>query len=211
MKEKLITEFIGTFFLYLIIALSAVSGAAGDFAPLAIGLGLAALIFASGHRSKAHFNPAVTLAFLFTKNQKLKESAAYTLTAIVAVLFAAFSAQLLSPKIPQAEIIIICPFTAILAEFIFTFILVWVILNVAVSKGTQGNGFYGIAIGFTVASGAYCVGSISGASFNPAVSIGLLINNVIDLKTVLLYSLVQLFAGFIAAKLFNCLEQDKVT
>ena len=77
MKEKLITEFIGTFFLYLIIALSAVSGAAGDFAPLAIGLGLAALIFASGHRSKAHFNPAVTLAFLFTKNQKLKESAAY--------------------------------------------------------------------------------------------------------------------------------------
>ena len=85
------------------------------------------------------------------------------------------------------------------------------ILNVAVSKGTQGNGFYGIAIGFTVASGAYCVGSISGASFNPAVSIGLLINNVIDLKTVLLYSLVQLFAGFIAAKLFNCLEQDKVT
>ena len=67
MKAKLITEFIGTFFLYLIISLSAVAGFAGDFAPLAIGLGLAALIFASGFRSKAHFNPAVTAAFFITK------------------------------------------------------------------------------------------------------------------------------------------------
>ena len=96
--------------------------------------------------------------------------------------------------------------SALLSEFLFTFALVWVILNVALAKGTQGNGFYAIAIGFTVAAGAFSVGGISGASFNPAVNIGLLIHQVIDLKLFVSYTLIQLLAGFLASILFNSFE-----
>lgn len=218
MKEKLITEFLGTFFLYSIIGLTAVLGGAGNMAPLAIGVGLAALIFASGHRSKAHFNPAVTLAFLTSKNQPTKEFIPYIITACLAAVSAAYCVQFIQPE-AIAEIKLsalglqhkddfkLIP--ALISEFLFTFALVWVILNVAVAKGTQGNGFYGLAIGFTVAAGAYSVGSISGASFNPAVNIGLFIHQVIDLKILITYSLVQLLAGFSAALIFKCIEHKE--
>ena len=215
MKEKLITEFIGTYFLYLIIGLAAVCGGAGAFAPLAIGLGLTALIYASGHRSSAHFNPAVTLAFFLTKNQPAREVLPYIVIVCLAAALAAFSITFLQPI--EIESIISnakglhqsADFnlaSALLSEFLFTFALVWVILNVALAKGTQGNGFYAIAIGFTVAAGAFSVGGISGASFNPAVNIGLLIHQVIDLKLFVSYTLIQLLAGFLASILFNSFE-----
>ena len=189
MQTKLITEFIGTFFLYLIIGLAAVCGSAGDLAPIAIGLGLAALIYASGHRSNAHFNPAVTLAFFLTKNQPAREVLPYVLIACLAAALAALSVTLLQASeieallsnakgLHQSEDFNLV--SALLSEWLFTFALVWVILNVALAKGTQGNGFYALAIGFTVAAGAFSVGSVSGASFNPAVNIGLFIHQVID-------------------------------
>jgi aquaporin Z len=61
---------------------------------------------------------------------------------------------------------------ALLAEFLFTFALVYVVLNVATAKGTSGNSFYGLAIGFTVFVGAFSVGNISGGAFYPAVAVG---------------------------------------
>ena len=218
MKAKLITEFIGTFFLYLIISLSAVAGFAGDFAPLAIGLGLAALIFASGFRSKAHFNPAVTAAFFITKNQAAKESLFYCIVVIAGAALAAFAASVIAPTPFQAiidnssglhhsESFQLIP--AILSEFLFTFALVWVILNVALAKENAGNGFYGIAIGFVVAAGAFSVGSVSGASFNPAVNIGLLIHQIIDLKLLAIYTAIQVFAALVASFVFISIEPKK--
>ena len=218
MKEKLITECIGTYFLYLIIGLAAVCGGAGAFAPLAIGLGLTALIFASGHRSKAHFNPAVTLAFFLTKNQPAREVLPYIVIVCLAAALAAFSITFLQPiaiesiisnakGLHQSENFNLG--TALLSEFLFTFALVWVILNVALAKGTQGNGFYALAIGFTVAAGAFSVGGISGASFNPAVNIGLFIHQVIDLKLLFFYTFIQLLAGFLAAFIFNWFETEE--
>ena len=217
MKEKLITEFIGTFFLYLIIGFTAVLSGAGNFSPLAIGIGLAALIFASGHRSKAHFNPAVTIAFLASKNQPAKEVIPYILTICLGAVAAAYCLQLIQPEavalfksnalgFHHKEGFRLLP--ALLSEFVFTFALVWVVLNVALAKGTEGNGFYGIAIGFMVAAGVFSVGAISGASFNPAVNIGLFIHQVIDLEILITYTLVQIFAGLSAAVLFNYLEQE---
>ena len=98
---------------------------------------------------------------------------------------------------------------ALLSEFLFTFALVWVILNVAVAKDNAGNGFYGIAIGFVVATGAFSVGSVSGASFNPAVNIGLLIHQVIDLKLFAIYSAIQVLAGLVASFIFISIEPNK--
>ena len=217
MKEKLLTEFIGTFFLFLIISLSAVAGNAGELAPLAIGIGLAGLIFASGHRSAAHFNPAVTLAFFVSKNQPAKEIIPYILAISAGALSAALVAQLIQSDsfsaiqaeqlgLHQSENFSLVP--ALISEFLFTFALIWVILNVALARGTANNGFYGIAIGFTVATGAFSVGSISGASFNPAVNLGLYLHNVLDLKLLLTYTLIQVLAAFLAAVIFKQLEAE---
>lgn len=218
MKAKLITEFIGTFFLYLIISLSAVAGLAGDLAPIAIGLGLTAIVFSSGFRSKAHFNPAVTAAFFITKNQPPKESLFYCIVVIAGAALAAYAALIIVPAPFQAiianstglqhsENFQLIP--AILSEFLFTFALVWVILNVALAKENAGNGFYGIAIGFVVATGAFSVGSVSGASFNPAVNIGLLIHQVIDLKLFAIYSATQIVASLVASFIFSSIEPKK--
>src|SRR5258706_360108 len=62
--------------------------------------------------------------------------------------------------------------SALAAEIVFSAALVTVVLNVAATRATAGNSFYGIAIGFTVAAGAFAAGPISGAAFNPAVGIG---------------------------------------
>lgn len=218
MKAKLITESIGTFFLYLIISLSAVAGLAGDLAPIAIGLGLTAIVFSSGFRSKAHFNPAVTAAFFITKNQPPKESLFYCIVVIAGAALAAYAALIIVPAPFQAiianstglqhsENFQLIP--AILSEFLFTFALVWVILNVALAKENAGNGFYGIAIGFVVATGAFSVGSVSGASFNPAVNIGLLIHQVIDLKLFAIYSATQIVASLVASFIFSSIEPKK--
>lgn len=220
MKAKLVTEFIGTFFLYLIISLSAVAGFAADLAPIAIGLGLTAIIFASGFRSKAHFNPAVTVAFFATKNQPAKESFFYCIVVIAGAVIAAFAALIISPTPLQAIIDNNTGFQhsenfrlipAVLSEFLFTFALVWVILNVALAKENAGNGFYGMAIGFIVATGAFSVGSISGASFNPAVNVGLLIHQVIDLKLFVIYTVTQVSAGLAASLIFNYIEPENKT
>ena len=207
MKEKLITEFIGTFFLYLIIALSAVANFAGDFSPLVIGVGLCALIYTSGHRSFAHFNPIVSLAFLINKKQTKTHMSLYIIVAFLGSTSAALLAMFLEPTVYQEHCNQYELTKALLAEFIFTFILVWVILNVAISKNLSNNGFYGLSIGFIVSSGIYCVESISAASFNPAMSIGLYINNVISLNLVISYTVIQIIASIFASLLFKYLEK----
>ena len=83
------------------------------------------------------------------------------------------------------------------------------ILNVALAKENAGNGFYGIAIGFVVATGAFSVGSVSGASFNPAVNIGLLIHQIIDLKLFAIYTAIQVFAALVASFVFISIEPKK--
>ena len=105
MKAKLVTEFIGTFFLYLIISLSALAGFAADLAPIAIGLGLTAIVFASGFRSKAHFNPAVTVAFFATKNQPAKESLFYCIVVIAGAVLAAYAALIIAQP-PYKQLLI---------------------------------------------------------------------------------------------------------
>ena len=91
----------------------------------------------------------------------------------------------------------------ILAEFLFTFVLMWVILNVAIAQGTAGNEFYGIAIGAIVAAGAYAVGPISFAAFNPAVSLALCINGFLPWSALPLYWIAQVAAACSAGMLFK--------
>ena len=163
--KKYLIEFIGTFFLVSTIGLT------GN--PLAIGIMLTVLVYMGGHISGAHYNPAVTISILCKKLIEVKEAINY----ILAQLIASFLAALLVFYIND-NLMHVVPNTSysslqiILSELIFTFLLVLVILNVATNKKTEGNSYYGFAIGFTVMASAYCVGGVSGGAFNPAVGFG---------------------------------------
>jgi aquaporin Z len=170
MRAKLLTEFAGTFVFLSVIALST---RAGSLAPLAIGLALTAMVYMGGHVSGAHYNPAVTLGLFLRGVIPPGTVALYGATQLVAgsLAFAvAFFIGGQSPGIhPGAGVYW---YSALSAEILMTSAIVLVVLNVAATKETAGNSYYGLAIGFTVAAGAFVVGPISGAAFNPAVGLG---------------------------------------
>jgi aquaporin Z len=171
--RKYITEFIGTFFLVLTVGL-VVTGGKGDFAPIAIGSVLMVMIFAGGHISGAHYNPAVTLAVLVRGKISFGEAIPYWIAQFAAGAAAAYTVIfLMGDKIPADATAMVNPLHALVAELLGTFALAYVVLNVATAKGNSGNSFYGLAIGFTVLSMAYALGPISGGAFNPAVATGI--------------------------------------
>ncbi len=170
MRARLLTEFVGTFVFLSVIALS---GPAGALAPLVIGLALAAMVYMGGHVSGAHYNPAVTFGLFLRGVITPPTMGLYWLTQLAAGMLAFWFAFLLTGHSggihPGAGVYW---YTAVAAELVFTAALVLVVLNVAATKETAGNSYYGLAIGFTVAVGAFSVGPISGAAFNPAVAFG---------------------------------------
>src|SRR4029077_10061037 len=167
-----IAEFIGTFFLVLTIGCTVIPGAPGVIAPLAIGGALMVMVYAVGHISGAHLNPAVTLAIFIRGRCEAQQLIPYWMAQRLACLAASLVAVFLVGKSGTPMEIKNVP-VAFVAEFLFTFALAFVILNSATSKDTAGNSFYGLAIGITVMVGAFAVGGISGGAFNPAVAVGL--------------------------------------
>jgi aquaporin Z len=88
-------------------------------------------------------------------------------------------------------------------EFLFTFALAYVVLNVATAPDTEGNSFYGLAIGFTLATGAFAAGSISGGAFNPAVAIGAMVMGLFNWSHIWIYLVANLLGGAAAAGAFR--------
>ncbi|MFI5151821.1 MAG: MIP/aquaporin family protein [Chitinophagales bacterium] len=171
--KKYLAEFIGTFFLVMTVGMTVIGGK-GDFAPLAIGAVLMVMVFAGGHVSGAHYNPAVTFAVLLRGKISFSESVGYWIVQFLAAGLAAATVMfLLNEKIPASAMTMADTGKALLAELLGTFALAYVVLNVATAKDTSGNSFYGLAIGFTVLTMAYSFGSISGGAFNPAVAVGI--------------------------------------
>lgn len=202
--RKYVTEFVGTFFLVSTVALAAVAGNAGEFAGLAIGAVLMGMVFAGGHISGAHYNPAMTMAVFVRGRMGWREMVNYW----VAQFAGAALAVLLAHSVfhVTATPLVVDTTQALTAEFLFTFALAFVVVNVATAKGNHGNSFYGLAIGFTVLTGAYAVGKISGGVFNPAVGAGLGILGALAWNSIVLYWLVQLVAGALAGRLFRYLH-----
>src|SRR5262249_53976787 len=93
-----------------------------------------------------------------------------------------------------------------LGEFLFTFALVYVVLNSATAKGTVGNSFYGLAIGFTVMVGAFAVGPVSGGAFNPAVAVGVTVMGLAGVSKLILYLVADFAGGAVAALVFNAFD-----
>ena len=203
--NKYVTEFIGTFFLVLTIGCSVVIGGAGVIAPLAIGSALMVMIYAGGHLSGGHYNPAVTLGVWLRGRCAATDVIPYWVAQIFGgVLAACVLNYLKGEAVAKPMVLKVGP--ALVAEFLFTFALVYVVLNSATAKANAGNSFYGMAIGFTVMTGAFAVGSVSSAAFNPAVAIGISIMGLSAWSNIWIYLLANLSAGFAAASVFKFLN-----
>jgi aquaporin Z len=202
-SRKAYAEFIGTFFLVFTVGMA--TKTAGSFAPLAIGAVLMVMVFAGGHVSGAHYNPAVSTAVLLRGKMSLIEYVPYVLTQLLAGIVAALAVIALgyNPTVPIQTAGI---GSMLVVEFLFTFALAYVVLNVATSRGTEGNSFYGLAIGFTLAAGIFAVGSISGGAFNPAVAVGASIMGLFSWSHIWIYVVADVVGGAAAATAFRLVE-----
>jgi aquaporin Z len=208
--NKYIAEFIGTFFLVLTIGCTGIGAGSEVIAPLAIGAALMVMVFAGGHISGGHYNPAVTLGVLIRGRVNLVDVLPYIVAQLTAAATAAFAVKFLRAGIDVSPITLkIGP--ALLAEFLFTFALVYVVLNAATAEGTSGNSFYGLAIGMTVMTGAFAVGDISGGAFNPAVAVGISILGVSSWGNLWIYLLANFAAAVVAAVVFNLINPPTQT
>jgi aquaporin Z len=203
---KYLYEFIGTFFLVLTIGMTVLNPhSIGIIAPLAICSILTAMVFAGGYISGAHYNPAVSLAAFLRKKLSLQDLGLYWAVQLSAAIIGALVTLYLKGEgapVPME----LQPFKAFIVEFLFTFALCFVVLNVATTKANAGNSYYGWAIGFTVLAGAYAIGAISSAAFNPAVALGLTILNLSHWSHLWVYIVANLLGGAVASWVVNAAD-----
>ena len=208
-SRKLLVELIGTFFLVFTIGLVVVGRMPNDglIPPLAIGSILMVMVYAGGHISGGHFNPAVTLGVWIRGRCATAEVIPYWVAQILGAVAAGLLVTYLKGTAPVAakdpDMI-----RSIIVEVLYTFALVYVVLNVATSKTTAGNSYYGLAIGFTVLVGAFAAGPISGGAFNPAVAVGLGVMGVTKLIQVGILVGATLAGGVLAGFTFRFINPD---
>jgi aquaporin Z len=201
LSRKLTVEFIGMFLFVFIVGMATerLTGA-GALAPFAIGSVLMVMVFAGGHVSGGHYNPAVSTAILIRGKMTPQEWLAYVITQLVAASLAALVVR----GVGGVETVGAFASTGkmLVVEFIWTFALAYVVTNVATAKGTDNNSFYGLAIGFTVVTGALAVGGISGGAFNPAVALGATIFGAFPWSHIWIYLVADLLGGAAGAAAF---------
>jgi aquaporin Z len=198
-QRKLVVEFIGAFFLVLAVGMAVKH--AGDLAPLAIGATLMVMVYAGGHVSGAHFNPAVSTAVYLRGRMDRPEYVAYMAVQVLAGVAAALVVIVLGYDFDAAAELGSAG-SMLVVEFLFTFALAWVVLHVATARGTEGNSFYGLAVGFTVVGGAYAAGAVSGGALNPAVAVGGMVMGLLSWSDIWVYLVANLAGGGAAALAF---------
>lgn len=206
--QKYFTELIGTFFLVLTVGCTVIAGGAHVIPALAIGSALMIMVFAGGHISGGHYNPAVTLGAYLRGGFEAKDLVPYWVSQFAGAALAALTVKAMhvGPVHTTASLPI---GPALLAEFLFTFALVYVVLNVATSKDTVGNSYYGIAIGFTVMVGAMAVGGISGGVFNPAVALGISTIGLVAWSNIWIFLAAEIIAAAAAAAAYRLVTSER--
>jgi aquaporin Z len=206
--RKYVAEFIGTFFLTFTVCCAVLT--AQPLAPLAIGAVLVAMVFAGGHISGAHFNPAVTLAVYLRGKMETRDVLPYMGAQLAAGVIAAGIARFVVIDKPTSALSLSgrALAGAVIVELLITFALAYVVLNVATSKDHPNNSFYGLAIGFTVLAGAVAVGTLSGGAFNPAVGLAVTVAGLASWKMLIVYVLATLAGGAAAGFVFRMLNPD---
>jgi len=206
--NKYIVEFIGTFFLVLVVGMTVIEPGAGMFAPLAIGSTLMIMVYAGGAISGGHYNPAVTLGVWMRGKCDTKDVFPYMVMQVIgaalAVLVIGF--QKGNPVLTSMTHNVT---KSLLNEFLFTFALVYVVLNVATSKKSAGNSYFGLAIGFTVVIGAFAGGGISGGAYNPAVATGITMMGLSSFSDIWIYLVGNFAGGAVAAVVYKTVNPDE--
>ena len=213
MKENLrkyLVEFIGTFFLVFTVASAVLFGGDhGVIAPLSIGFVLMVMVYAGGHISGGHYNPAVSFAAAIRGALAWGQLIPYWIFQVLGASCAAFLVAFYAVLPESAG----CPFSwvqVVIGEFLFTFALCYVVLQVATSKKTEGNSYYGLAIGSTVLVGAFAVGGIFClGAFNPAVAVGLGLIKSACWFGVGIISATNLIAGACAALVYKFVDAEE--
>jgi aquaporin Z len=209
--RRYLTEFIGTFFLGLSMGLSVLNGT--PLAGLAIGVTLMVMVYMGGHISGGHYNPAVSIALTLRGALSAADLVPYMISQIAGSIVASLVVKMIMGQTfapapgPDATAM-----GALLVEILYTFALALVVLNVATSKKTQNNSYYGLAIGFTVVAAAFAGGPISGGAFNPAVGIGPTLVHAMagggNFSHLWLYLVGPVVGGVLAAMIFKVQEVD---
>jgi aquaporin Z len=208
--HKFVTEFIGTFFLVLTVCLSVLTKA--PLAELAIGSSLMIMVYMGGHISGGHYNPAVSLAVLLRGKLSPLDFVPYVVAQLLGGVAAALIANLILRNAAKSTFALapadnVGAWGAVLVEALYTFALCLVVLNVATSKKTEGNSYYGLAIGFTIVAAAIAGGGLSGGAFNPAVGTGPTVVHALvssgTLSNLWIYWVGPLLGGAAAAGIFK--------
>jgi aquaporin Z len=208
LAPRLLAEFIGTFFLvFTVCAATSPKTGAGSLAPLAAGSVLMVMVFAGGHTSGGHYNPAVSLAVMIRGKLTVNECLGY----IVAQLLAGTAGGLVAWGVVGRDhpAVVGSTWKVLVVELLFTFALAYVVLNVATASNNEGNSYFGLAIGFTVAAGGFAVGAISGGAFNPAVALGVSLLGLLSWSAIWTYIVASLVGAAFAAVAFLAVQSGE--
>jgi len=222
--SKLLSEFLGTFMLVATVCLVVrQSSEAPVVSIIGIASSLMCMIYALWNVSGANFNPAVSFGLLLTGNLPLRDFALYCLVQIlggfVAVLVAAsmwptWTVSLTNDgQHKDATAVAHGSVGAVVgSETLYTFLLVFGVLNTAVRDG--GNHYFGLVIGFCVVIGGVAVGGLSGGCFNPAVSLslvfsGLVFQGIWGRGLGFIYFGAELLGGALAAAVFYAVSMTQ--
>jgi aquaporin Z len=206
--RKYLTEFIGTFFLVLTVCLSVHFNAMPG---LAIGAILMVMVYMGGPISGGHYNPGVSLGVALRGKLSYGEMIAYWIAQVVGAICAVLIGWLLAG---HPEAVGVQPFAgatlfpALVAEFVFSFALVLTVLTTATSAKSAGNSYFGLAIGFTVGAGVLAVGSLTGAAFNSAVGVGVVMFGLSATSNLWVYIVANLVGGAVAAAAFRFMSPE---
>ena len=204
--RKYVVEFIGTFFLVFTVASAVLLGGHGVIAPISIGFALMIMVYAGGHISGGHYNPAVSLAAAVRGALSWFQLIPYWISQVLG----AYAAVVIVSHFTTLPILQNCPYTVgqlVTGEFLFTFALCYVVLQVATSKKTEGNSYYGLAIGSVVTVGAFAVGGILClGAFNPAVAFGLGVANIAGWTCAGITALTNMAAGICAGLVYKFVD-----
>ncbi len=200
--KKYLVEAIGTFFLVMTVICCSYS--AQGLAPLAIAGVLIAIVYAGGHISGGHYNPAVSIAACIRGALPLKQFIPYAVAQCLGGIIAVWIFYLM---IGQIQVFRPSDFQVVpllTAEILFTFALCYVVLQTATVKETNGNSYFGFAIGITVLAGAVAVGgTFCAGAFNPAVALSVGMVNAVSWKLAGLTILANIIGGILAALAFK--------
>merc|ERR1719238_707667 len=170
-------------------------------------------IYALGGVSGANFNPAVSVALGLSDKMEggWTQVGIYCVVQIIAGIVAALSYGALFFKVFN-----LAPspgfgwWEALLAEVLYTFMLCFVVLNVATAAKNAGNQFYGLAIGFVIIAGGYAAGNVSGGAFNPAVALGIDVSSAgLGFGWGFAYTGYELLGAALASAMFRVVHPDE--